>query len=106
MKDLLNFLQDAVAIAFVALGIVTAITWVRRRERSLAYLALAIILLAIVSGLGRLQAHVHISGPVLSVVSVLAFTGTAYALVLYRSSVIPLPRRWHVAAIASLVAAS
>jgi signal transduction histidine kinase/DNA-binding response OmpR family regulator len=106
MKDLLNFLQDAAAIAFVVLGIVTAVTWVRRRERSLAYLALAIILLAIVSGLSRLQAHVPISGPVLSVVSVLAFSGTAYALVLYRSSLIPLPRRWHVAAIASLVAAS
>ena len=106
MKELVPYLQDAVAIAFVALGALTAITWSRRRDRSTGYLALAIILLAAVSGLGRLQAHIPVMLPFLGVISLAGFMGTAYALVLYRSSLIPLPRRWHVAAIASLVAAS
>ena len=104
MKDFVAFLQDAVAVAFVLLGVVTAIGWLRRRDRSMGYLALAIILLAVVSGLGRLQAHLPVAIPFLTVVDLLAFAGTAYALLLYRSSLIPLPRRWHVAAIASLAA--
>ena len=107
MKDLVPYLQDAVAIAFVALGVVTAITWLRRRrERSLGFLALAIVLLAVVEGLGRLQAHIPVVLPFLGAVVLAAFMATAYALLLYRSSLIPLPRRWHVAAIASLAAAS
>src|SRR5947209_3161339 len=106
MKDLVPYLQDAVAIAFVALGLVTAITWLRRRDRSLGFLALAIILLSAVSGLGRLQAHLPFQLPFLSGVELIAFAGTAYSLLLYRSSVIPLPRRWHVVAIASMAAAS
>ncbi|HET9781568.1 MAG TPA: response regulator [Candidatus Dormibacteraeota bacterium] len=105
MQGLIAFLQDAAAVAFVLLGVVTAITWLRRRERSMGYLALAIILLAVVSGLGRVQAHLPVSAQILGVFDLLAFAGTAYALVLYRSSIIPLPRRWHVAAISSLVAA-
>ena len=106
MKDTLAFLQDATALAFVALGVVTAVTWLRRRDRSLGYLALAIVLLAAVSGLGRLQAHIPIMLPFLSAVDIAAFMGTAYALLLYRSSLIPLPQRWHAVAIASLAAAS
>jgi signal transduction histidine kinase/DNA-binding response OmpR family regulator len=106
MQQFLSFMQDVVAIAFVLLGLVTAITWLRRRDRSLGFLALAIILLAVVSGLGRLQAHIPVSGPVLGVVNLLAFAGTAYALLLYRNAVIPLPGRWLVAAAASLAAAS
>jgi signal transduction histidine kinase/DNA-binding response OmpR family regulator len=106
MQQFLSFMQDLVAIAFVLLGVVTAVTWLRRRDRSMGFLALAIILLAVVSGLGRLQAHIPVSSQVLGVINLLAFAGTAYALLLYRNAVIPLPRRWHVAAAASLAAAS
>ncbi len=106
MKELVPYLQDATAVAFVALGVVTALTWLRRRDRSLAFLALAIILLSAVSGLGRLQAHISIMLPLLGPIELLAFMGTAYALLLYRNALIPLPRRWHAAALVSLVAAS
>ena len=106
MKDLVPFLQDTVAVAFVALGVLVAITWLRRRERSLGFLALAIVLLAVVSGVGRLQAHLPFTIPLVADLDLLGFVASAYALLLYRRSLIPLPRRWHVAAIASLVAAS
>ena len=106
MKQLIEFLSDANAIGFVILGAVTAVTWLRRRDRSMAYLALAIILLATVDGLGRVQTLLKVSNAALTLINFVAFSGTAYALLLYRNSVIPLPRRWHVAAVASLVAAS
>src|SRR5207244_13339445 len=72
----------------------------------MAFLALAIILLSAVSGLGRLQAHLWFMLPLLGPIELLAFMGTAYALLLYRNALIPLPRRWHAAAVVSLVAAS
>jgi signal transduction histidine kinase/CheY-like chemotaxis protein len=100
------FLENAVAVGFVALGLVTALTWLRHRERSLGFLALAIVLLAAVVGLGRLQAYVPVPLPLIGPIDILAFMGSAYAVLLYRSSLIPLPRRWHVVAIASLTAAS
>src|SRR5258708_36440273 len=106
MKEIVPYLQDTVAVAFVALGLVTAYTWLRRRDRSLGFLALAIILLAAVSGLGRLQGQIPIKLPFLSVIDLVAFSGIAYALLLYRNSVIPIPRRWHAVAIASLAAVS
>src|SRR5256884_1087096 len=106
MKDLVPYLQDAVAIAFVALGLVTAISWLRRRDRSLGFLALAIILLAAVSGLGRVQAHLPFMVPWLGVINLAGFMASAYALLLYRDTIIPLPGRWHVVAIVALTSAS
>src|SRR5438067_2628747 len=44
--------------------------------------------------------------PLLSALELIGFVGSAYALLLYRDSLIPLPRRWHVAALGSLAAAS
>src|SRR5438309_6292929 len=106
MNALVPWLQDAVAAAFVVLGLVTAIGWLRRRDRSMGFLALAIILLSAVSGLGRLQAHLPFTIPLLGTLNLLGFAGSGYALLLYRDSLIPLPRRWHAVAIASLAAAS
>jgi signal transduction histidine kinase/CheY-like chemotaxis protein len=106
MKELVPYLQDAVAVAFVLLGIATAFGWLRRRDRSLGFLALAIILLAAVSGVGRLQAHLPFTIPLLGPISLLGFAGSGYALLLYRNTLIPLPRRWHAVAVASLASAS
>ena len=106
MNQLLAYLMDAVAIAFVSLGVATAIGWLRRQDRSLGFLALAIILLAAVVGEGRLQAHLPFTVPLLSQVTLLGFAGSAYALLRYRDILIPLPRRWHVVAAVSLAAAS
>src|SRR5436189_45093 len=106
VNPILGYLMDAVAIAFVLLGIVTAAGWLRRRDPSLGFLALAIILLAAVVGEGRLQAHLPFTVPLLAQLSLAGFAGSAYALLRYRDSLIPLPRRWHVAAAASLAAAS
>ena len=106
MTQFVTYLQDAGAAAFVLLGIVTALSWLQRRDPSLGYLALAIILLAAVSGLGRLQTFVPFTIPLLAQVDLLVFAGSAYALLLYRNSLITLPRRWHVASVVALAASS
>ena len=106
MSALAAFLQQAEAIAFVALGVATAAHWLRRRDGSTGFLALAIILLAVFVGLGQVQSHVPFTIPLLVDIELLAFAGSAYALLRYRDALIPLPTRWHVAAIASLAASS
>src|SRR5438094_796611 len=106
MSELSAFLQEAVAAAFVVLGVATAVHWWRHRDSSMGYLALAIILLGAVSGLGRLQAHLPFAIPLLGYVNLAAFAGCAYALLRYRDTLIPLPSRWHALALASLAAAS
>ena len=102
MKEALPYFQNGVALAFVLLGAVTAIGWARRRDRSLGFLALAIILLSVVSLLGRIPALFGIQPPFMSEISLIGFMGSGYALFRFRGSLIPLPRLWHaVAAIAT-----
>jgi hypothetical protein len=40
MSQALVFLLNADAVAFVLLGVATAVSWARRRDRSLGFLAL------------------------------------------------------------------
>lgn len=94
MKQLVQDLQAADALAFVLLGLATAVSWLRHRDRSIGWVALAIVLLSLAILLG--------SAPALAVT---AFMGSAYALLRYRDALIPLHQRWHVAAVVFMVAA-
>jgi signal transduction histidine kinase/CheY-like chemotaxis protein len=105
VKNVIGFMQNADAAAFVLLGIAVGIGWARRRDRSTGYLALAIVLLSSVSLLGRIPALLHVTPPLLTEVSLAAFVGCAYALLRYRASLIPLPNRWHAAAVVAVAAA-
>ena len=104
MKDALTYLQNAGAIAFLLLGIAVAVGWARRRDRSLGFLALAIVLLSLISLLGRIPASY--SPPLLTQLSLIGFMGSGYALLRFRGSLIPLPRKWHTAAVVAVVVAS
>jgi signal transduction histidine kinase/DNA-binding response OmpR family regulator len=105
MKEALPYFQNGVAFAFVLLGVVTAIGWARRRDRSLGLLALAIILLSVVSLLGSIPALLGIQPPLVPELSLIGFMGSGYALFRFRGSLIPLSRLWNaVAAIATGVA--
>ncbi|TMD90112.1 MAG: response regulator [Chloroflexi bacterium] len=105
MKSVVGFMQNADAVAFVLLGVAVGFGWARRRDRSTGYLALAIVLLSSVSLLGRIPALLHFTPPLLTEVSLAAFVGCAYALLRYRASLIPLPNRWHAAAVVAVAAA-
>jgi len=102
MRDVIAFMQNVDAVAFLALGVVTAAIWLRDRDRSTGYLALAIVLLSVVLSLGRALTLLHITSPVVSFLNLLAFVGSGYALLSYRHSLIPLSRKWRIGAAAAL----
>ncbi len=105
MTNVLAALQNVTTVAFVLLGVATAVTWARHRDRSLGWLALAIILLSSVSVLGRLPQLLHYTPPLLTEIDLIFFVGSSYALLRFRASLIPLPRVWHVAAVTAMVVA-
>jgi signal transduction histidine kinase/DNA-binding response OmpR family regulator len=106
LKDVVNFLQNLDAVAFVLLGVATGVGWAKRRDHSLLWLALAIILLSFVSLLGRVPALLHVTPPLMPEVSLVAFMGSGYALLRYRDSLIPLSPRWHNAAVIAMAGGS
>ena len=101
MTEVLAFLQNLTTVAFVLLGVAVGIAWARHRDRSQGFLALAIVLLSLVSLLGRIPAH--IAPTLLTTINLVLFVGSAYALLRFRGSLIPLPRVWHAAAVAAMV---
>jgi len=87
-------LQDATALAFVAIGALTIRDWLATRDRGRMFLALAIGTLAVVAILGQLGkllggAFVVVTADITAVL----FLGSGLALLLFRDSVIPLGRR-------------
>jgi signal transduction histidine kinase/DNA-binding response OmpR family regulator len=104
LKDALLYLQNADAIAFVLLGVATAVGWARRKDRSLGFLALAIVLLSLVSLLGRIPTRY--APPLIPQLTLIAFMGSGYALLRFRGSLIPLPRVWHTVAVVAIVVAT
>src|SRR5712691_7446819 len=105
MKSIIDFMQNVDALAFVVLGVAVGIGWASRRDRSLGFLALAIVLLSSVSVLGRVPTLLHFTPPLMSEISLIAFVGCGYALLLYRASLIPLPNRWHAVAVLAVAVA-
>ena len=106
MSGLLLFLQYAVNLAFVILGLLTLRDWLVHRERSRGYLALAIGLLAITALIGQVQTFFgNPFGEAGTDVDALVFLASAYAMLLFRSSFIPLSRRGHLLALGGLALA-
>jgi signal transduction histidine kinase/CheY-like chemotaxis protein len=101
MNAALTFMQNADAVAFALLGVVTAVSWVRRQDRSLGFLALAIVLLSLVTLLGRIPADY--TPPLLPQLSLILFMGSGYALLRFRGSLIPLRPKWHAAALVAIL---
>jgi len=105
VSELLAFLQNATAVAFGALGLAVAVTWARRRDRSLAFLALAIVLLSAVLLAARLPILLGYTPPLFTELTLVAFMASGYALLRYRASLIPFPRGRHAAVVVAMVAA-
>ena len=102
MKDVLPYLQNLSAVAFFLLGVATVVVWLRHRDQTLLFLGLAIVLLSLVSIVGRVTAATHINPPLAAELSLLGFMSSGYALLLYRNSLIPLKRAWRVIALVAI----
>src|SRR5260370_42000480 len=98
-------MQHVDGLAFVVLGVAVGIGWARRRDRSLGFLALAIVLLSAVSLLVRLPQLLGFTPPLMSEISLIAFVGCGSALLRYPSSLISLPSCWHAVAALAVPAA-
>jgi signal transduction histidine kinase/DNA-binding response OmpR family regulator len=104
LKTSVDLLQNLDSLAFVLLGIAAGVGWARRPSRSLRWLAIAIVLISVVSLLGRIPNLLHVTPP--PAIGLLAFVCSGYALLRYRASLIPLPPRWHAMAVVAMASAS
>jgi signal transduction histidine kinase len=96
MSSAVGFVTALTATAFVALGIAAGADWLRHRERRRGLLAWSLLSLAGVAGLGQVTRWVTLPKPVTVVVTALTialFMATAYFVLLFRDSFIPLNRR-------------
>ncbi|GAC1689030.1 MAG: hypothetical protein PVS2B1_10600 [Candidatus Dormibacteraceae bacterium] len=99
--------QNLTALGFVLLGAATALEWYRHRGRAQGLLAVSLVLLAVVSALGRLKDALGSTGRVgvgIGIVSIVAFMTSGYFVLLFRDAFLPLSRRSRRAADALLVA--
>jgi signal transduction histidine kinase/CheY-like chemotaxis protein len=108
LSNLIQTLSTVTTVAFLLLGAAVVVGWLRRRDPSLGWLALAIGLLAVVSLVGTVSALLysilHFRSMILNDLSLVAFVASAYALLRYRASFIPVSPVWHgIVAVAMVV---
>ena len=107
MTDALNLLQYAVSAGFVGISILILVDWLRYRERSRGYLALAIGLLGVTSLIGRVTPLAgHTFSGILSALALVAFMASGYMLLIFRDTFVPLTGRLRLGALVAVVAAT
>ncbi len=107
MITALRVVQAVVSLSFLALGVFTVLDWLRHREQSRGYLALAFATLGLTSAFGQVNVLTgYRSGVVFEDVTLLLFMTSGYALLLFRDSFIPLSRRIRLGALMLCVAAT
>src|SRR5437868_1366005 len=107
MTGALQVVQAVVSLSFLVLGASTVIDWLRRRERNLGYLALALGTLGLTSVLGQLNTRTEYRfGTLMGDITLVLLMTSGYALLLFRDSFIPLSRRLRIGALVLCVAAT
>ena len=104
LNALLSVTQPIVSLLFFLLGLFAFRDWLREREPSRGWLAIAIGALGVVSLIGRIQnsAGSPTSREIVNDVNVVVFMASAYALLRFRGTFIPLGARAHRVAIAAI----
>ncbi|OLE36829.1 MAG: hypothetical protein AUG48_06150 [Actinobacteria bacterium 13_1_20CM_3_68_9] len=102
---MLQIVQVLVSLSFLALGVFTVVDWLRHRERSRGYLALALGTLGLTSVASQLDTLTgNRLGVLLGDLALVFFMTSGYALLLFRDSFIPLSRRLRLGALVLTVA--
>jgi len=102
----LQSVQVVVSLSFLALGVFTVVAWLRHRERSRGYLALALATLGLTSVLGQVNALTGYRVPAVGELTLVLFMASGYSLLLFRDSFIPLSRRLRFGALVLTVTAT
>lgn len=93
MAELISVLQWVSAGAYALVGLAAFLDWLRKRERSRGYLAIALGLLGLVILLGQVKTFVGAGYPVaLAYLTSVALIGSGYGLLLFRHFLIPYRR--------------
>ena len=90
------------AAAFALIGVLAFAAWVRWRGRTRAWLAAALVLLALVTTGGELSALFKQVNPVVPLLDLVFFMASAYALVELRNTLLPVSLRARMALLAVL----
>jgi signal transduction histidine kinase len=99
LAALASVLQWVTAAAFALLAVATVVEWRRRRGPAGAWLAGALTTLAVVPVAGRL-ATLGVPATLATDVSIVAFIASGFLVLMFRSTFVPLGRRWVVGAAA------
>jgi signal transduction histidine kinase len=103
----LRVVQAVVSLSFLALGVFTVLDWLRHREPSRGYLALAFGTLGLTSALGQVNVVTgYRGGAPLEDLTLLLFMTSGYALLLFGDTFIPLSRRIRIGALALCLVAT
>jgi signal transduction histidine kinase len=102
MTELLLVLQLAIALSFGALAVRSAVSWIRETDRSHGYLALALGSLALLILTAPLLVGGDAEPQALTDVALVLFLFSGYALLMFRDSFLPFPRRTRLAITAAL----
>src|SRR3984893_13363763 len=96
VSEPLQIVQAAVSLSFLALGMFTIVDWLRHRERSRGYLALALATLGVTSVVGQLNTLTgHRLDPALGDLALALFMASGYALRLLPDNFCPTTRSLH-----------
>src|SRR5437773_9842024 len=100
MTGALPIAQAVVSLSFLALGLSTVIDWLRRRERSSGYLALALGTLGLTSILGQLNPLPDYRlAPLIGDITLILLVTSGSGPLPFRGSFIPLSRQLRIGAL-------
>ena len=108
MNAAADLLTLATSAAFALLAVVATADWARHRDQRRGYLAIALVCLGIVSVSGQVARVSHLAGGpalVYEDLAVAVFLASGFFVLLFRHSLIPVPRGWLIAAGAAAGAA-
>ena len=107
MTAALHLVQAVVSLSFLALGLSTVVDWLRHRERSRRYLALAFMTLGLTGALSQVNTMTgYRLGALVGDLTLILFMTSGFALLLFRDSFIPLSGRLRVGALMVCVGAT
>jgi signal transduction histidine kinase len=107
MTAALRVVQAIVSLSFLGLGLLTVVDWLRHRERSRGYLALALATLGLTGVVGQLNTvSGYQLGQWLEDLTLVFFMTSAYGLLLFRDSFLPLGRQVRVGALVLVIAST
>jgi len=107
MTAALHLVQAVVSLSFLALGLSTVVDWLRHRERSRRYLALAFMTLGLTIALSQVNTMTgYRLGALVGDLTLILFMTSGFALLLFRDSFIPLSGRLRVGALMVCVGAT